>query len=242
MIQNDANELVEQILPYERELFLWLNNSHNIFADSFMWIYSNKFTWIPLAVVALGVFVYKVKWQYALLFIFCIALLFTLCDQLSANVVKPIFERYRPTHHPDFKNSVMIVNNYKGGRFGFISAHATNGFGFAMFLSLVFKYRRLTLTFFAWAAVTAYSRIYLGVHFISDVIGGMTLGIIIGFLVYLLLQYCRVKILKQSIAEAKHSMYSALRANILCVTVLVLVTTIIIISLLNFIYGFRWLY
>jgi len=242
MIQSDANQLVEQILPYERDLFLWLNNSHNIFADSFMWIYSNKFTWIPFAVVALGVFVYKIKWQYAVLFILCITVLFTLCDQLSAGVIKPIFERYRPTHHPDFKNSVLIVNNYKGGRFGFISAHATNGFGLAMFLSLVFKYRKLTFMIFTWAAITAYSRIYLGVHFISDIIGGMFLGILIGFIVYLLFQYGRVKVLKQSIMEARRSMYSALRANILCATVLVLITTIFIISLLNFIYGFRWLY
>ncbi|MDL2215076.1 phosphatase PAP2 family protein [Dysgonomonas sp. OttesenSCG-928-M03] len=242
MIQSDANELVENILPYEREVFLWLNNSHNIFWDSFMWIYSNKYTWIPLAVVAIGVFTYKTKWRYSVLFILCVALLFTLCDQLSANVIKPIFERYRPTHHPDFSDCVRVVNNYRGGRYGFISAHAANGFGAAMFLSMVFKYRKLTILFFLWASITAYSRIYLGVHFISDVVGGLFLGLLVGYVVYLLLQYCRVRILKQTPEEVSHPLYTVLRANILCATIVVIVVTIFIISLMNFIYGFRWLY
>lgn len=242
MIDDGANDLVESILPYERDAFFWLNGSHNIFWDSFMWIYSNKFTWIPLAIVALGVFIYKVKWQHALLFVLCTALLFTLCDQLSAGVIKPIFERYRPTHHPDFENSVRVINNYRGGRFGFISAHAANGFGAAMFFSLIFKYRKLTILLFSWALITCYSRIYLGVHFISDIVGGIVLGALLGFLIYLLFQFCRAKILKQNIEQLKMPAYSVLRANILCATIVVLITTIIIISLMNFVYEFRWLY
>lgn len=242
MIQEEANRLVEQILPYERDVFLWLNGSNNIFWDSFMWIYSDKFTWIPLAIVALAVFVYKTKWQNTLLFILCVALLFTLCDQLSASFIKPLFERCRPTHHPDFANAVNIVNNYRGGRYGFISAHSANGFGAAMFLSLVFRYSRLSVIFFLWASITAYSRIYLGVHFISDVIGGMVLGMLVGYSVYVLYQFCRLKILKLAPEEIEHPSYSKLRANILCATVGVVVITIFIISLINFMYGSRWLY
>lgn len=242
MIQNDANELVEQILPYERSLFLFLNDSHNVFFDSFMWIYSEKFTWIPLAVVGLGVFTYKIKWQHALLFILCLILLGTLCDQLSAGLIKSYFARYRPTHHPDYERIVRILNEYRGGRYGFISAHATNGFGISMFLSLVFKYRLFTIMTFSWATVSAYSRIYLGVHFISDIIGGILLGSLLGILVYMLLIYCRKRILKQTDEEVRMRFYSVLRGNILLATMLVLVITIFIISWLNFMYGFRWLY
>lgn len=242
MIQNDANGLVENILPYERDLFLWLNNSHNVFWDSFMWIYSNKMTWIPLAIVALVLFTYRTKYKYSILFIICIALVFTLCDQLSANLIKPIFGRFRPTHHPDFEKWVLIVNDYRGGRYGFISAHAANGFGIAMFMSLVFKYRWLTFTLFSWALLTCYSRIYLGVHFISDIIGGMLLGLLVGYLVYILLQFCRKWILKQTEEQLKYSIYPVLRAKILCVTIAILVATIVVISFMNFMYGFSWLY
>lgn len=166
--------LVEKILPYERELFLWLNDHHTPpYWDTFMWLYSGKVIWLPLAVVALVVFVYKVKWREALLIIICAVLVGMLCDYFSANIIKPFFERLRPTHHPDFQSFVEIVNDYRGGgRYGFISNHAANGFGIVVFTSLLFRYRYFTLTMVLWATTTAYSRIYLGVHFISDVVGG----------------------------------------------------------------------
>ncbi len=242
MIETNPENLVEQILPYERGAFLWLNEFHNVFWDSFMWMYSGKATWIPLVLVGLGVFFYKTKWQQTVLLLFCMVLLGTLCDQLSAGVIKPIFERLRPSHHPDFKDYVTIVNNYRGGRFGFISAHAANGFGIATFLSLMFKYRRFTVVIFTWATITCYSRIYLGVHFISDVIGGMFLGILVGFLIYLLFQYGRIRLLKQTIEEVKVPAYSALHANIISVTIGVIVITLFIISFMNFMYGFRWFF
>ncbi len=241
MGENEANRLVEQILPYERSLFLWLNDSHNVFFDSFMWIYSEKLTWLPLAIVALGVFIYKVKWQYAVLFVLCLILLCALCDQLSAGLIKSYFERYRPTHHPDFEGIVRTLHDYRGGHYGFISAHAANGFGIAIFLSLVFKYKPFTIVALMWAVVSAYSRIYLGVHFISDVIGGMLLGILLGILVFMLFTYCRKRILRQNEEELKARFYPVWRAKILCLTVIVLVVTIFIISLMNFIYGFSWL-
>ena len=240
--ENDAERLVEEILPYERNAFLWLNEAHNIFWDSFMLIYSEKTTWIPLVIVALLVFIYKVKWKEAAILIFCMILLGVLCDQLSAGLIKNTFERLRPTHHPDFKNFVTIVNDYRGGRFGFVSAHAANGFGIATFLSLMFKYRRFTVIIFTWAILTSYSRIYLGVHFISDIIGGMIVGSIIGFLVYLLLQYCRIKVLNHTPQQLKIPLYSKVRANILSLTIVIIVITIFIISFCNFMFGFSWLF
>ncbi|MEN9918526.1 MAG: hypothetical protein RL662_962 [Bacteroidota bacterium] len=242
MLLNTAHEIVEQILPYERDLFFLMNGSDNIFWDSFMWIYSNKLTWIPLALVALGVLVYKIKWQYALWVVLCTALLFILCDQVSAGVIKTLFERYRPTHHPDFKDMVDIVNDYRGGRFGFVSAHAANGFGAAVFFSLLLKYRWLTVTLFTWATITCYSRIYLGVHFISDVLGGMLLGAILGYIVYTIFQYGRVHFLRQSTRLSKLPFYSQERGQILTFSILSIILLIILVSILNFIFGFRLLY
>lgn len=242
MTENKANELVESILPYEKDLFLWLNGSHDVFWDSFMWIYSNKLTWIPLLIVAIGVFVYKIKWQKALILVLCMILLGLLCDQLSAGVIKPIFSRFRPTHHPNYENLVETVNNYRGGRYGFISAHAANGFGLATFVSLIYRYRYLTITLFLWATLTAYSRIYLGVHFISDIVGGALLGLLLGYLIFLLFQRLRISFVRIPLDELPLPAYSIPRAKILIGTILVLVLSIIIISFLNFLYGYHWLY
>ena len=236
----DSNSIVEQMLPYERVAFLWLNEGHNVFWDTFMWIYSGKIVWVPLVITALIVFIYKKPWKQALLFVLCFVLLATLCDQISASIIKPFFERLRPTHHPDFEKLVLVVNDYRGGRFGFISAHSANGFGVATFLSLVFRYRAFTITIFSWATLTAYSRIYLGVHFITDVLGGMLLGFAVGFLVYYIFQFGRKKILNLPVSEVNLPAYNHNVAKILMLAILVLVSSILLISTMNAIYGYEW--
>ena len=211
--------LVEKILPYERELFLWLNDHHTPYWDTFMWIYSGKIIWLPLAVAGLIVFIYRVKWKEALLILLCAALVGILCDYVSASVIKPFFERLRPTHHPDFASFVEIVRGHRGGRYGFISNHAANGFGIVVFTSLLFRYRYMTLTMVTWATLTAYSRIYLGVHFISDVIGGAVWGSLIGLFVYYIYLTSRRYILKVPKEELKIPVYSKDRAHVLMITI-----------------------
>lgn len=225
-----GHEFAESILPYERNLFLFLNDLHTSYLDIFMWMYSSKFTWIPLAVVCVAVFVYKIKWKEALLLVLCAVLLGTLCDQLSSSLIKPMFERLRPTHHADFKNYVHIVLGYRGGRYGFISGHAANGFGIAVFSSLLFRYRYYTITIFTWALLTCYSRIYLGVHFISDVIGGILLGSLVGLLVYKIYLLLRQYLLKIPKQEVKTPVLSRLRAKILISTISIIFISIILYS------------
>ncbi|MDR1882305.1 MAG: phosphatase PAP2 family protein [Prevotella sp.] len=207
--------LVEKILPYERDLFLWLNSRHTDYWDTFMWIYSGKLVWLPLAVTGLVVFVYKIKWKEALLFLFCASLVGILCDYIPATLIKPYFERLRPTHHPDFQTYVEIVKGYRGGSYGFISNHASNGFGIVAFTSLLFRYRRLTVVMIIWAAITAYSRIYLGVHFVSDVVGGAIWGVFTGFLVYYIYLTSRRYILKVPERKLQMPVYDKERAKII---------------------------
>lgn len=183
--------MVEKILVYERDLFFMLNGSDSPFLDRFMWLYSGKAVWLPLAFFILVVLLYKKKWRESILILLAIVLVITFCDQFASHVCKPIFTRFRPTHHPDFMDQVKTVFDYRGGRYGFISSHAANAFGFATFMSLLFRYRLFTWTIFLWAALTAYTRVYLGVHFISDIVPGAIAGVFFGWLVYWL--YVKVR-------------------------------------------------
>ena len=177
-------EFIESILPYERDLFFLLNGSDSVFWDNTMWVVSRTGVWFLFYVfVALFLFYKTPKRDAALVLLFFI-LMIVLCDQFSSGLIKPFFERLRPTHHPDFKDYVDIVNGHRGGGFSFISGHATNSFSFAVFLSLVFRNRWVTLVALVWATLISYSRIYLGVHFISDVIGGMLAGTLIAMILY----------------------------------------------------------
>ena len=176
--------MVEKILVYERDLFFMLNGSDSPFLDRFMWIFSRKTVWLPLAAFILIVLLYKKKWRESILILLAIVLVVTLCDQFASHVCKPIFTRFRPTHHPDFMDQVKTVFGYRGGKYGFISSHAANAFGFATYMSLLFRYRLFTWTIFLWAVLTAYTRVYLGVHFISDIVPGAIAGVFFGGLVY----------------------------------------------------------
>ena len=176
--------MVEKILAYERDMFFMLNGSDSPFLDRFMWLFSGKAVWLPLAAFILIVLLYKKKWKESILILLGIVLVVTLCDQFASHVCKPIFTRFRPTHHPDFMDQVKTVFDYRGGRYGFISSHAANAFGFATYMSLLFRYRLFTWTIFLWAALTAYTRVYLGVHFISDIVPGAIAGVFFGWLVY----------------------------------------------------------
>lgn len=224
--------LVEKILPYERDLFLSLNKHHTEYWDTFMWIYSSKEVWLPMAIAGLVVFVYKIKWREALILLLCAGLIGLLCDFVSAQFIKPYFERLRPSQHPAFEHCVELVKGRKGGLYGFISNHAANGFGVVTFTSLLFRYRYMTMTMLLWTTITCYSRIYLGVHFISDIVGGAIWGTLIGFLVYYIYLTSRRYILKVPKEELRTPVYSKYRANVLIVTILMTILFIAIYSLI----------
>jgi undecaprenyl-diphosphatase len=185
-------------------------------------------TWIPFYLCFLFVFIYKKNWKEIVWILLSVTLLILLCDQVSSGFFKPIFQRPRPTHHRDFYEGVKTVLNYRGGLYGFISGHAANAFGFAMFTACLFKNRLFTLTIFFFALINAYSRVYLGVHFISDVVAGAIAGIIIGYLVYHLADFCRKKILKAENFKFGKSAYSKREIYFLCLAYPIIVVILLV--------------
>ena len=195
--------MLERLLVWEREAFFMLNGSESTFLDHFMWIYSGKVVWLPLAVFMAIVLLYKRDWKDSLLIILAITLTITLCDQFASHLCKPFFMRFRPTHHPDFMDEVKVVFGYRGGLYGFISSHAANAFGFAMLMTLLLRDKFFGWTIFIWAIMTSYSRIYLGVHFITDIIPGAMSGLFFGYLVYRLYAYAKSRwIMEKDLPES----------------------------------------
>ena len=222
--------MLERILPYERSAFFFLNGSESELLDNFMWMCSHKLTWVPLYLCLFIIFVYKYRnnWkEYVLIFV-SIFFVILICDQVASGILKPMFQRFRPTHHPDFKDQVDFIFGYRGGRYGFASSHASNAFGLAMFTALLFRNKLFSITIFAFAAITAYSRIYLGVHFISDIVAGTLIGIITGILIYKLYIFARKKLITEKIHAPAIPKYTNKEAISACLTWLLIIVSILI--------------
>ena len=176
--------MLQALLDIDQELLLKLNGLHHPLLDAPMFWISDTKIWIPLYAVFMGMMIKNFTWD-TLWLLLAIALLITLTDQLTSGFMKPFFGRFRPTHDPEIGHLVHIVNNYRGGTYGFASSHAANTFGLIAFLWPVFKQKYPWFKWlFAWAALVAYSRIYLGVHYPGDILVGGSIGFILGWGVF----------------------------------------------------------
>ena len=178
--------MLEFLLNLDSEVFIFLNGLHNSFFDTVMYWVSDKYFWVPFY----GFLVYLLYRHYGLkkaaILTLLIIITFGLANTLSVEAFKNVFQRPRPCDNPDFDGLIHLVNDHCGGKWGFVSSHASNVFGLAtmvfFFLSKRIKY--IGIGIFLWAGLISYSRIYLGVHYPLDIIGGGILGVSIGLLVF----------------------------------------------------------
>lgn len=179
------SDVLEFVKGIDTLVFFFINGAHNEVADFVMYWISDEFIWVPLYVAIIFYISKRVVVKKAVLILASIALLVIATDRISTAIVKPAFKRYRPTQDPAIMASVHTVNDYRGGKYGFVSSHAANTLGLSVFLSLLFRDRWL-YGLFLWSFLNGYSRIYLGVHFPLDVMFGFLLGGLMALLVYYL--------------------------------------------------------
>ena len=169
---------MEEIILEDKQAMIFLNNLGNSTFDPFWILVSEKWFWIPLYVIFLY-FLYKNFNKKSLFYILLfVALGITASDQI-ANIFKFGFERLRPCHDPSLEGLLREVKC--GGKFGFYSAHSSNSFFVATYLTILLgkKIKQLPYFLFVWAAIVAYSRVYLGMHFPGDIIIGAIMGILL---------------------------------------------------------------
>ena len=176
---------LEKIEELDTALFLFINGKHHPYIDVLMALVSHKLFWIPLYALMLLFLAKKLGWKRLLVVIPVVALMILATDQVSVHLFKNVFQRYRPCYNENIKHLVHLVNGC-GGQYGFVSSHAINVFALAVYTGLMlkdhFKYYLVLIVF--WAALICYSRVYLGVHYPSDVFAGALLGTVAGYLAY----------------------------------------------------------
>ncbi len=174
--------MLDYLNTIDQQALIAINSWHAPYFDQLMWCITSKLSWALILVAVLVAL--RHDRRQALLVIATLVLTILISDQISSGLIKHTVERLRPSHNPDLASSLHLVNGYTGGLYGFTSSHAANSFSVAMVLSLMFASRRVTVALMSWAMLQCYSRMYLGVHYPGDIIGGTLVGLLVGWLVY----------------------------------------------------------
>ena len=181
--------MIEEILKLDSKLFLYLNNlgtsKFDIFWISLSKIEANILMYFFLILLFFYIQKIRPKLIYIIYLFFVIALMIAITDQ-GANIFKDSFQRLRPCYNESIIDSLRLVKENCGGKYGFFSAHASNSFSLAIFFGLLFinRIRYIIMITIVYASLISYSRIYLGVHYPIDIFFGGFFGIFVGFVMY----------------------------------------------------------
>ena len=174
--------MIDYLLELNNRILLAINGAHTGFLDTFMMIATNRWTWIPLYVAAFVYLIYRYGWLRAVSVLAVIGITITIADQLCGSLIRDSLQILRPSN-PDnpLSAQIQLVDGYRGGRYGFPSCHAANCTALMMVLGTVIRRRWAWLVLTAYVLLNFYSRLYLGVHYPSDILAGAALGAAIGY-------------------------------------------------------------
>ena len=168
----------DQLIHMDQQALLAVNGWHAPWADTLMWFVSAWWTWLPLYLLMLAAVVwrYRLDIRQLLCLILAFALAVGLADWVSSGLIKPWVGRLRPTHEPALAGLVHTVRGYTGGLYGFVSSHAADTMAAALLFALLWRNKYATCGLMLWVALNCYSRMYLGVHYPGDILGGLMVG------------------------------------------------------------------
>lgn len=183
--------MIETLEAIDRNIVQTINSWNTPLLDEFMWIVSGRLTWFPLYLFLIFLFYKQFGGKKTIVFVVGAIIAVGIADLTSVHLFKNVFERYRPSHHTlltDQLHFYQFENGefYKGGQFGFISSHAANFVAICLYsLMILKKYYRFLIPLLLFSTILVlYSRIYLGVHYLSDVLVGSIVGVLAAFFSY----------------------------------------------------------
>lgn len=176
---------MQTLTDIDRSVLAFFNGSDSLFVDNLAVILTSGLTWIPLYLSLLYVVIKNNDtMKQIMLVVGCVILSIILSDGMADFIVKPMVERLRPSNDPFIKYTVNVVNDMRGSSYSFFSAHASNTFCVAMFFSLLVRNKVFVITMVSWSLVNCWTRMYLGLHYPSDILAGLVWGGISGSLAY----------------------------------------------------------
>lgn len=182
---------MQEIIHLDQALFLKLHLAGSEPWDTLMYYATKSWVWLPLFSFWLYL-LWKAQprrfWQWVVLAIFAVAATDMLCGQ----VLKPLFGRVRPSHEPSLRSHLHLVRGYAGGLYSFPSNHAANSLALTLIIGQALRQRLFWLTGLSWVLFHSYTRLYLGVHYPLDLIGGWLLGALVSFSFLQLAKYKRL--------------------------------------------------
>lgn len=190
---------MDYLIHIDQQWLLAINGWHSEWADMLMWYISKSTIWLPLYALLVGLIVYRFgilspslcregrrgsSLLRVLIILAGFAVAVGVSDFVSSGIIKPWVCRLRPTHEPDLAGLIHLVNGYTGGLYGFVSSHAANTMACALLFALLYRNKYATVGLMLWVALNCYSRMYLGVHYPADIIGGLAIGAMMATLTY----------------------------------------------------------
>lgn len=175
--------MIETLTSLDNQILLFFNGNHTPFLDEFMSLITGKWFWIPFYVFLMDFLFKRLGPKKAAMSLLAVVVAIVMTDQICASVIRPIVARLRPCNpdNPIFEY-ITIVKGIAPGGYSWPSCHGANTFALATLLSFVFRSRAFTAMIFLWAIMVSISRLYLGVHYPTDILCGAAFGSVFGYI------------------------------------------------------------
>ncbi|MDE5841146.1 MAG: phosphatase PAP2 family protein [Muribaculaceae bacterium] len=175
--------MIETITSLDEQILLFFNSFHTPFLDETVALITGRWIWIPFYLFLIDLLFKRLSPKSAVLTLVAVVIAIVMADQICAHVIRPYIGRLRPCNpdNPIFSMITLVKDIHPGG-YSWPSCHAANTFALATLLSCVMRSRKFTIFIFAWATIVSLSRLYVGVHYPTDLLCGAAFGSVFGYL------------------------------------------------------------